>query len=69
MQFKKAFCRETKSSPRAEERRARRKLNPKPAYRDQSIDWAHPVADRQTSAEILYKMRWETGSQCRTSRM
>src|SRR6218665_2788377 len=28
-----------------------------------------PVTDRQTSAEILYKMRWETGSQCRTSRM
>jgi len=39
----------TKSSPRAEERRARREaIDLKPAYRDQSIkyDGAQPVTDR-----------------------
>ena len=60
----------TKSSPRAEERRARREARSETGLqRSVKYDGAQPVTDCQTSAEILYKLRWETGSQCRTSRM
>ena len=52
----------TKSSPRAEERRARREARPETGQqRSVKYDGAQPVTDRQTSDEILYKMRWETG--------
>ena len=60
-------ARGTKSSPRAEERRAQREARSETGLqRSVKYDGAQPVIDRQTSAEILYKMRWETGSQCRT---
>ena len=63
-------ARGTKSSPRAEERRARREARSETGLQSSvKYDGAQPVIDRQTSAEILYKMRWETGSQCRTSLM
>src|SRR6218665_1233345 len=58
------------SSPRAEERRARREGKSETGLqRSVKYDGAQPVAECQTSGETLYKMRWETGSQCRTSRM
>ena len=60
-------ARGTKSSPRAEERRARREARSETGLqRSVKYDGAQPVTDRQTSTEILYKMRWETGSQRRT---
>src|SRR6218665_1731343 len=60
----------TKSSPRAEERRARRESRSETGLqRSVMYDGAQPVTDRQTSGEILYKMRWETGNQRRTSCM
>src|SRR6218665_1884335 len=63
-------ARGTKSSPRVEERRARREARSETGLqRSVKYDGAQPVTDRQTSAEILYKMHWKTGSQCRTSRM
>src|SRR6218665_1750633 len=64
-------ARGTKSSPRAEERRARRNLNPKPVYRDQSSKMGHnhPSIAIQVLQSHIYKMPWETGSQCRASRM
>ena len=53
-------ARGTKSSPRAEERR-RESRSETGLQRSVKYDGAQPVTDRQTSAEILYKMCWETG--------
>ena len=56
-------ARGTKSSPRTKERRARREARSETGLqRSVKYDGAQPVTDRQTSAEILYKMRWEAGS-------
>ena len=55
--FSAERARGTKSSPRAEERRARRETRSETSLqRSVKYDGARPVTDRQTSAEILYSI-------------